>query len=137
MDAGRVVRRVATVSVAIAASLAVASYVHLAGHVRGRNGLFDSDDAGIAEAIIALVLVAGAIAMVSVPRRARAVGLASNGFALVGFAVGLTITAQAGHLPDIADHSAILPVLVASVVVLLRIPRERAVVRSGTEHAGS
>lgn len=125
-------RRVVTVFTAVAVTLVVASVVHLAGHVRGRSDLFDSTDAGIAEAVIAAVLVAGAAAMVVVPRRARAVGLAANGFALVGFAVGLTITAQAGHLPDIAYHVAILPVLTASLVVLVRTPAGRDAVRSGT-----
>ena len=68
--------RVAAVMVLVAATLAVASAVHLFGHVHGRNGMFQSDDAGIAEAIIGAVLVVGAFAMWRSPARARTVGLA-------------------------------------------------------------
>lgn len=125
-------RRVATVFAVVAATLVVASVVHLAGHVRGRSDLFDSTDAGIAEAVIAAVLIAGAAAMIAGPGRARVVGLAANGFAFVGFGLGLTITAQAGHLPDIAYHAAILPVLATTLVVLVRTPAGRDAVRAGT-----
>lgn len=107
----------------IALSLAVASMVHLLGHVQGRSELYDAEDAGIAEAVICAVLAAGALAMVRNPDRARAVGLAATGFALVGFLVGLSITARAGHLPDIAYHAAVLPVLVIVFAALARMPR--------------
>lgn len=109
--------------IAIAASLAVASVVHLAGHVHGRSDLFDARDAGIAEAVIGAVLLAGAAAMLSVPARARAVGLTATGFAIVGFLVGLSITARAGHLPDIAYHLTVLPFLIGAFGVLHRSPR--------------
>ena len=104
----------------IAVSLAIASIVHLVGHVRGRSELYDAHDAGVAEAVIGIVLAAGALAMLRLPGRARALGLAATGFALVGFLVGLSITARAGHLPDIAYHAAILPVLIVMFVTLVR-----------------
>lgn len=119
----RLDRRVATLMIVIAASLAVASTVHLAGHVQGRSDLFDARDAGIAEAVIGAVLLAGAVSMFSVPARARAVGLATTGFAIVGFVVGLSITARAGHLPDIAYHLTVLPFLIGVFVALYRSPR--------------
>lgn len=123
LESRRIDRRVATLMIVIAASLAVASTVHLAGHVRGRSDLFDARDAGIAEAVIGAVLLAGAAAMFSAPARARTVGLATTGFAIVGFLVGLSITARAGHLPDIAYHLTVLPFLVGAFVALYRSAR--------------
>jgi peptidoglycan/LPS O-acetylase OafA/YrhL len=115
-----VLRAVAAVLVLVALSLAVASVLHLTGQVRGRAKLFDSDDAGIAEAVIGAVLASGSILMYRNARRARSIGLAVTVFAIAGFIVGLTITTQGGHLPDIAYHLTILPLLVGSLVVLIR-----------------
>jgi len=103
----------------IALSLFVASAVHLFGHVQGRAGIYHADDAGIAEALIGVVLAAGAAVMARSPGRARAVGLAATGFAIAGFGVGLTITAEGGHAPDIAYHVTVLPILIATFIVLL------------------
>lgn len=116
-------RRVAALLILIAASLAVASIVHLAGHVQGRSDLFDADDAGIAEAVIGAVLAAGALVMLRAPGRARSAGLAATAFAVAGFLVGLGITARGGHLPDIAYHLVVLPLLIGGFIVLAREPR--------------
>lgn len=117
------IRRLAALMILIAVSLSVASIVHLVGHVQGRSELYRAQDAGIAEAVIGAVLVAGAVAMVRIPDTARVAGLAATGFAIVGFLVGLSITARAGHLPDIAYHAAVLPLLVITFVALVRIGR--------------
>jgi hypothetical protein len=101
-------RRVAAVMACEAASLAVASILHLPNR------------AGIAEAIIGVVLAAGAIAMIRVPARARTTGMVLNSLAIAGFLNGLTMTARAGDAPAIAYHIAVLPVLIASVVILAR-----------------
>jgi MFS family permease len=119
-----VVQKIAVMLVIVAASLAVGSVLHLTGLVHGRSNAFDPDDAGIAEAAIAAVLAAGSIAMFRTPRRAHAVGLATIGFAIVGFVIGLTETTRGGHLPDIAYHSVVLPILIASLVALLRPSRD-------------
>ncbi len=116
----RVPRVVAGVMLVEAASLAVASTMHLSGHVTGRGALFDADHAGIAEAIIGTVLLGGSLAMFRWPHRARAVGLAASGFGTLGFLWGLNITAQAGHWPDISYHLIVLPFLIGSVVALWR-----------------
>jgi hypothetical protein len=58
--------------------------------------------------------------MFRAPARARTVGLATTGFAIVGFLVGLNFTARGGHLPDVAYHITMLPVLIGSLIVLLR-----------------
>jgi len=116
----RTVRGVAVVMMIEAASLAVASAVHLSGHVSGRGEPFDAGHAGIAEAIIGAVLLCAAVAMLRTTRPARTIGLAASGFATAGFLFGLSITARGGHWPDIAYHLAVLPVLIASLVVLAR-----------------
>ncbi len=102
------VRRVAAGMAFVAATLAVASALHL------------PNDAGIAEALIGVVLAGGAATMLASPRRARAVGLAATGFAIAGFLVGITETVEGGHAPDIAYHATMLPLLVLLLVSLLR-----------------
>lgn len=103
-----------------AATLSVASSVHLFGHVQGRSKTFDATGAGVAEAVIGAVLVVAAVAMFRRPAQARTIGLAATGFAIVGFLFGLSITAASGHLPDIAYHITMLPLLIGSEVILLR-----------------
>jgi len=114
-------RAIACLMLVEAASLAVASSLHLAGLVHGRAKPFDSTDAGIAEAIIGVVLAAAGWSMLRRPATARAVGLAATAFAILGFGVGLSITVPSGHLPDIAYHVTVLPLLVAGFVVLWRV----------------
>ena len=116
-----VVRRIAALMIAEAATLAVASALHLAGNVQGRAAPFNPDRAGVAEAIIGAVLVAGAVVMFRAPARARTVGLATTGFAIAGFLLGLSFTARGGHLPDVAYHLTMLPVLIGGLIVLLRL----------------
>jgi cytochrome bd-type quinol oxidase subunit 2 len=114
------VRRVADVMVVVVASLAVASAVHLFGHVHGRSSSYNATAAGIAEAVIGVVLVYGAVTMLRSPGRGRTVGLASVGFAIAGFLLGIGITATSGRWPDIAYHATVLPVLIVSEIVLLQ-----------------
>jgi hypothetical protein len=118
----KIFRRVAWLMVVVAATLATASALHLAGQVTGRSRPFDSDHAGIAEAIIGAVLAMGALGMIMRPRRARAIGIGVTVFAVAGFLLGLSMTARGGHLPDIAYHLVVLPVLVGTLVVLARQP---------------
>jgi hypothetical protein len=113
-------RRVAVLMLFEAASLAVASALHLSGQVHGRSAPFDADHAGVAEAIIGVVLGAAAVIMIRAPRRARTVGIAATGFAIAGFLVGLSMTASGGDLPDIAYHLTVLPLLVGGLLLLIR-----------------
>jgi hypothetical protein len=103
-----------------ALSLVAAATLHLSGQVHGRSKPFDADHAGVAEAIIGIVVAAGAYALLRSTARARTVGLATTGFAIAGFGVGLTMTTQGGDLPDIAYHCTVLPVLIASLILLAR-----------------
>lgn len=121
----KLTRNVAALMVFEAATLAVASGLHLAGNVQGRSLPFNPDHAGIAEAVIGIVLAAAAVVMFRSPARARAVGLAATGFAIAGFLVGLNFTARGGHLPDVAYHLVMLPILVGGLIALLRAPSER------------
>ena len=116
-------RRIAAWMFVVAATLVVASAVHLSGHVHGRSAPFDPDDAGVAEAVIAAVLAAGAATVFRAGARAKSAGIAATGFAIVGFLVGLRFTALGGHAPDIAYHVTVLPVLIAILVALLRADR--------------
>jgi hypothetical protein len=106
-----------------AASLGVASALHLSGLVYGRSASFDPDSAGIAEAVIGVVLAVAAIVMLRTPVRARAVGIAATSFALVGFLVGISETARGGDIPDIAYHSAVIPLLMGGLLILIRSSR--------------
>jgi peptidoglycan/LPS O-acetylase OafA/YrhL len=115
-----VVRKTAAVMAFVAVSLFVASAVHLLGNVHGRADIFDADDAGIAEAIIGVVLAVASAVMVRVPAKARAVGMGAVGFAIAGFGVGLTITSEGGHAPDIAYHVVVLPILIGTFIALAR-----------------
>jgi hypothetical protein len=67
-----------------------------------------------------LVLAVGAVALWRSGPRARRIGLGTVGFATAGFCWGLSITAQGGHWPDIAYHLVILPLLIGSLVALVR-----------------
>ena len=58
------------------------------------------------------------------PARARTIGLAATGFATAGFLLGLNFTARGGHLPDVAYHVVMLPVLIGGLIALLRSPSD-------------
>jgi ABC-type Fe3+ transport system permease subunit len=113
-------RRIAALMTIEAASLAVASALHLAGLVHGRGQSFSAAGAGIAEAVICVVLAAGAIALARQGSAGRPAALAATGFAIVGFVFGLSITARAGDAPDIAYHATVLPLLIVTFVLILR-----------------
>jgi drug/metabolite transporter (DMT)-like permease len=105
-----------------AATLAVFSALHLSGVIHGGSKPFDASDAGIAEAIICVALAAGAIALLRAPARGRPVALAATVFAIAGFIAGLTFTVRGGGTPDITYHATMLPVLIATVILLARSP---------------
>jgi hypothetical protein len=119
----RTVRRIAALMIFEATTLAVASALHLSGLVHGRAAPFNGIHAGAAEAVIGVVLAGAGIAMLRAPAPARTIGLAATGFAIIGFLVGLRFTTLGGHIPDIAYHVTLLPVFIASMIVLLRAGR--------------
>ena len=111
--------RIAALMAAEAASLAVMSSLHLAGRLNGTKP-FDPNRAGIAEAIIGVVLAAGAVALLRGRRRAWSIAVAANIFAVVGFAVGLSRTIQGGGAVDIGYHLTVLPLLLLTLLILVR-----------------
>lgn len=97
-----------------AVTLAVASVLHLTAAPP------QPSPAGIAEAILCLALSSGSAAIKAGLRNARAVATATVGLAIVGFGLGISITARGGATADIAYHAAMLPILLATLAVLLR-----------------
>ena len=113
-------RSVAVLMGAVATSLAVMSGLHLSGTLGGGTSPFDPSGAGIAEAVICLVLAYGAIRLLRQRPGAPAVALATTGFAIVGFLIGLGFTLGGGGAIDIAYHLSALPLLLTTLIALVR-----------------
>lgn len=104
-----------------AVTVAVFSVLHLSGalHVGSKNS--SSAGAGVAEGLIALVLAAGALALVRPGgRRGRRRALMAVAFAIFGFLVGLSFTVRGGDAIDLAYHAAMLPVFIGTGALLAR-----------------
>ncbi|HEX3787396.1 MAG TPA: hypothetical protein VHW44_06005 [Pseudonocardiaceae bacterium] len=108
-----------------AVSLGVMSFLHLTGTLAG-SGSARPAPAGMAEALIGVVLVVAAAISWRVPDRAWPFALGAIVFALIGFAVGISITIRGGAAVDIAYHATMLPILVATLVLILRGSGRRA-----------
>jgi peptidoglycan/LPS O-acetylase OafA/YrhL len=113
-------RTAAVLLICVTATLAVVSTLHLSGAIHGGSKPYDPTGAGIAEAIIGIVLAAGAAELLQAANRGRRLALAATGFAILGFILGLTFTLRGGTAFDIAYHATILPVLVATAILLAR-----------------
>jgi hypothetical protein len=108
----------------LVASLAVTSSLHLSGAVQGRDKqVFSSLGAGVAEAVIGVALLWGAVSLARGGPAGRTVALWTTGFAIVGFCYGLSLSASGGTLPDICYHATVLPILVVTFVLIRRIRR--------------
>ena len=108
-------RRIAVLMGFVAATLVVASLLHLSGAVGQGSPPFHADRAGIAEVVIAAVLAGGAVALL---RGARRVAFVAVAFAIAGFGVGLSMTVRGGGAGDIAYHVTMLPILLLAFVAL-------------------
>jgi hypothetical protein len=105
----------------VAATLAIGSFVHLAGFTpSGAKPPFQADHAGIAELIIGLVLAYGAVIFLRAGTHARTAALATTAFAIVGFLVGLRFTLSGGDVPDVAYHAIMLPILALILIAVVR-----------------
>lgn len=122
-------RRIAALMAFEAATLAVFSVLHLAGAIRPGSGASNGYGAGVAEAIIAIVLVLGLRALVRSPARGRLTALGAAGFAILGFIVGLTFTVDGGPTVDLVYHVTMFPLLVATALMLARGAGEAALGR--------
>ena len=114
-------RQSAVLMCVVAATLAVMSFLHLSGILAGGTKPFDPSGAGVAEAVICLVLSYGATGLLRTWPRAQKVALAATGFAIVGFIIGLRFTLEGGEAIDIAYHLSVLPILLVTLIALLRI----------------
>lgn len=101
-----------------AASLAVMSVLHLSGTMHDPGQSVETD-AGVAEALICVVLACGAGVLARRGAAGRMAALGATGFAIIGFGIGLSITASSGYLPDIVYHSTVLPTIIAAFLLLL------------------
>jgi hypothetical protein len=122
-------RRFAVVMLAEAATLGVASYLHLDGRIPLGFTTITGEHFGrasVPEAIIGAVLAAGAVVVAVAPGRARTAALGATGFAVLGVLAGLgfVLTSSRPHIAvDLAYHLTILLVLLAGLVVLVRTGR--------------
>ena len=120
-----------------AVTLGVASYLHRDGRIPLGFTVIHGERfyaASIPEAVIAVVLAAGAVAALAAWSRGRAAAVGTTAFAIAGVAYGLSVTAGSGRAIDIAYHSALLAVLLATEVILWRRPvvsRSRAAAAGG------
>lgn len=111
--------RIALLMLFEAATLALIASLHLTEGLGGGRKPFRPAAAGIAEAIIGVVLVCGAAALLRGSRQARTIALAATAFAILGFVVGLTFTVRGGGTVDIAYHATLLPLLILTLLLLL------------------
>jgi hypothetical protein len=108
------------------ASFVMAALVHSGGLVSG----YQHREATIAESVIAAVLLLAFGLTWVLPERTRPIGIAAQGFALLGTLVGLfTVVIGVGPrtLLDLVYHLAIVLVLVWGLVVAARAPTEGAI----------
>lgn len=111
-------RTIAWAMTAEAATLAAAATLHLTRALDSGSKPSDLDPAGVAEAVICVVLLAGAAALFRDPVQGRPTALGAVGFAIFGFIVGLTFTISGGPAVDLAYHAVMLPILIATAVQL-------------------
>jgi hypothetical protein len=104
-----------------AAIFIVAALIHLEVIVDG----YPDREAGTAESIIAVVLVGGLLASMLRPAVTRRAGLITQGFALAGTLIGVTLLFTLGPRTtlDVFIHLLMVVVLVVGLVVTVRIPR--------------
>ena len=104
-----------------ALTLAVISPLHLSGVLGGGVKPFNPTAAGTAEAVIGVVLVLGALALGRASARGRDAAAAATAFAIIGFLVGLSFALRGGDAIDVAYHAVMLPLLLLTMVALLRL----------------
>jgi hypothetical protein len=104
-----------------AVSFAMASLIHAGTEIPlGVTTVGDPfPGAVIPEAVIALVVAAGAVAVFTRRPAARRAAVMATLFALLGTAYGLAVTLGSARTGDIAYHVGILAVLVVTLVLLL------------------
>jgi hypothetical protein len=118
-------RRYAVVMLAVAATVGIASYLHLDGRIPLGFTTVSGEHfsrVSVPEAILGVVLAAGAVVVTVAPRRARAVALGAVGFAVLGVlgGLGFTLISSPHIAADLAYHLSVLVVLLAALLALAR-----------------
>ena len=116
-----------------AASFVAAALVHSGVLIEG----YEHPQARIAEGVIAIVLLVGAALTWIRPAGVRRVGLAAQGFALLGTLVGVfTIAIGVGPrtLPDVAYHIGIVVVLTWGLSIATRMRPDITTHAHGEDH---
>jgi hypothetical protein len=103
-----------------AAVFIAAALIHFGVFLDG----YHDQEAGTAESVIAIVLLAGLLTSLLRPDWTRRAGILVQGFALVGTFVGLTLLVTLGPrtVLDIAIHIVMVALLVSGLVVTARAP---------------
>ena len=114
-------RLIATLMGFEALTLAVISPLHLSGVLGGGARPFNPTAAGTAEAVIGVVLILGALALGRGTARGRDAAVAATAFAIIGFLVGLSFALRGGDAIDVAYHAVMLPLLLFTMVAVLRL----------------
>jgi hypothetical protein len=115
-----VIRKIRILMLFEAATFVAASLIHSGVMIAG----YQHQKARIAEGVIAIVLLVGAALTWIRPAWTRPVGLAAQGFALLGTLVGIfTIIVGVGPrtVPDVAYHLAIVVILVWGLIFAERV----------------
>lgn len=121
MDSTRLTTGAGVLLAVAAVTLAIASLLHFGVSIP-LGGTTVSDPfagAAVPEAVIAVVVAAGAAAALARQPIASWVTPAAAVFALAGTLYGLTVTLRRGEAGDIAYHLALLTMLVAGAALLL------------------
>jgi hypothetical protein len=103
------------------AAFAGASLTHFGVLMQG----YEHTQAGIAEAVIAAALATAIVIGLLRPAMSRVLGLAAQGFALLGTSVGVFSMVRGfgpRSVADLAFHVGIATILVAGLVVAFRLP---------------
>ena len=112
-------RRIALVMGLEGATLVAMVLLHLTSSLGAGLKSFSAPDAGVAEAVIGIVLVYGAVRLMRGAPRARGVAIASTAFAIVGFIIGLGASLRGADAIDIAYHATMLPLLALTLRALV------------------
>jgi hypothetical protein len=104
-----------------AVTLGVASYLHRDGHIELGFTVINGErfyGASVPEAVIAFALAVGAVAALMGPHRVRPLAWGATIVAILGVAYGLSDTIGTGRVIDIAYHSALMSLLLATAFIL-------------------
>jgi hypothetical protein len=125
-------RSVGILMIVAAATLACASAVHFGATIGlGFVSIHDPfAGAAIPEAVLAVILAAGALWVLARLPKSRLVGLGATAFAILVVLFGMSITIRSGGIGDVAYHVTLLVMLLIAGFLLVRRVAQRSMVSS-------